>query len=74
MLPLVEIVLFCVCIGNDPFGLHLAVINQDRGPLGAAFLQAIDSHTIVQVIKDARSISLYPYYRPQILQYVKYTK
>jgi len=25
-------------------------------------------------IKDARSVSLYPYNRSQILQYVKYTK
>jgi len=26
------------------------------------------------VLKDARSVSLYPYNRSQILQYVKYTK
>ncbi|XP_060578520.1 ABC transporter G family member 20-like isoform X2 [Ruditapes philippinarum] len=52
MLPLVEIVLFCVCIGNDPFGLHIAVINKDQGILGfnmgTAFLQSIDNHTIIQ--------------------------
>ena len=28
----------------------------------------------VSLIKDARSVSLYPYNRSQILQYVKYTK
>ena len=53
MLPLVEIVLFCVCIGNDPFGLHLAVINKDQGILGFnmgnAFLNSLDNDTIIQV-------------------------
>ncbi|XP_053409038.1 ABC transporter G family member 20-like [Mercenaria mercenaria] len=52
MLPLVEIVLFCVCIGNDPFGLHIAVINKDKGILGVnmgkAFLNSIDNNTIIQ--------------------------
>ena len=31
-------------------------------------------HYIKHSIKDARSVSLYPYNRSQILQYVKYTK
>ncbi|XP_052805290.1 ABC transporter G family member 20-like [Mya arenaria] len=48
MLPLVEIVLFCLCIGNDPFGLHLSIVNEDTGPLGAAFLSHLDNHSIVQ--------------------------
>ncbi|WAR05285.1 ABCGK-like protein [Mya arenaria] len=46
MLPLVEIVLFCLCIGNDPFGLHLSIVNEDTGPLGAAFLSHLDNHSI----------------------------
>jgi len=49
MLPLIEIVLFCVCIGNNPFGLHLAFINEDHGSFGQSFLNKMDTHTIVQV-------------------------
>ncbi|KAL4229119.1 hypothetical protein ACF0H5_012158 [Mactra antiquata] len=48
MLPIVEIVLFCVCIGNNPFGLHIAVVNEDKGPLGSKFLSALDNRTIIQ--------------------------
>jgi len=29
---------------------------------------------LTETIKDARSVSLYPYNRSHILQYVKYTK
>jgi len=31
-------------------------------------------HCVKHRLKDARSVSLYPYNRSQILQYVKYTK
>ncbi|XP_052275255.1 ABC transporter G family member 20-like [Dreissena polymorpha] len=49
MLPFVEILLFCICIGNDPFGLHLAIVNEDTGGLGQRYLQALDNHSIIQV-------------------------
>ncbi|KAH3702532.1 hypothetical protein DPMN_077556 [Dreissena polymorpha] len=48
MLPFVEILLFCICIGNDPFGLHLAIVNEDTGGLGQRYLQALDNHSIIQ--------------------------
>jgi len=34
----------------------------------------INSRIIVELLKDARSVSSYPYNQPQILQNVKYTK
>ena len=53
MLPVVQITLFCVCIGKDPFHLHVAVINNDTGLLGynmgQKFLDALDNYTVYQV-------------------------
>lgn len=52
MVPVVQITLFCVCIGNDPFHLHLAVINNDTGilgfNLGHQYLDQLDSYTVYQ--------------------------
>ncbi len=31
-LPIFQIVLFCLTIGKDPVGLHLAVVNQELSP------------------------------------------
>ena len=36
--------------------------------------KAVIQHFLEKFFKDARSVSLYPYNRSQILQYVKYTK
>ena len=53
MLPVVQITLFCVCIGADPFHLHVAVINNDTGLLGynmgQKFLDSLDDYTVYQV-------------------------
>ena len=55
MVPVLQITLFCVCIGNDPFHLHVAVMNNDTGfpllglNLGQQFLDSLDSYTIAQV-------------------------
>jgi len=37
-------------------------------------LKLLNLKYYLQSLKDARSVSLYPYNRSQILQYVKYTK
>ncbi|ELT92522.1 hypothetical protein CAPTEDRAFT_162923 [Capitella teleta] len=56
MLPAMQIVMFCLCIGRDPFNLNVAVVNNETChpppvpliPFAAscAFLQHIDSHYI----------------------------
>uniref|UniRef100_A0A1I8G3A4 ABC transporter domain-containing protein n=1 Tax=Macrostomum lignano TaxID=282301 RepID=A0A1I8G3A4_9PLAT len=46
ILPIIQIVLFCVCVGGDPFGLTLASVNLDSsGELGAKFMTYLDNNT-----------------------------
>ena len=65
MLPVVQITLFCVCIGADPFHLHVAVINNDTGLLGynmgQKFLDALDDYTVYQVRRLSKSRYIYLY-------------
>jgi len=49
-LPSLEIILFAVCIGADPFDLPVAIFNQDTsGNLPQRFLSSIDNYTVNQV-------------------------
>uniref|UniRef100_A0A1I8GMR1 ABC transporter domain-containing protein n=1 Tax=Macrostomum lignano TaxID=282301 RepID=A0A1I8GMR1_9PLAT len=46
-LPVVQIVLFCLCIGRDPNGLRLAIVNQDAtGDLGKDLVASLDTYTV----------------------------
>jgi len=50
LLPSLEIILFGICIGADPFNLNIAIFNQDTsGNLPQLFLNSIDNHTVTQV-------------------------
>ncbi|KAG9510520.1 ABC transporter G family member 23, partial [Fragariocoptes setiger] len=50
LLPAVQVVLFCLCIGGDPFDVPLAVVNDETIPqLSRLFLDSIDKSTIRQV-------------------------
>lgn len=50
LVPSVQVVLFCLCIGSDPFELQVAVVNQEPHPLlSVAFLQRIDNTTLSQI-------------------------
>ncbi|XP_033125367.1 ABC transporter G family member 20-like [Anneissia japonica] len=50
LIPVVEVCLFCLCIGNPPAGLHMAVVNLDTSPLNYSqrFLWHLDNKTIIQ--------------------------
>ncbi|CAH1797733.1 unnamed protein product, partial [Owenia fusiformis] len=48
MLPAIQIILFCLCIGREPYGLNMAVVNKDTGPLGAEYLKFLNNNTIIQ--------------------------
>ena len=49
-LPSLEIILFGICIGADPFDIKVAVFNQDTsGPLAGRFLSSLDNYTVNQV-------------------------
>ncbi len=51
MLPAIQISLFCLCIGREPYGLHMEVVNEEVFPLASTlFLGHLDNHTIIQVL------------------------
>ncbi|XP_054154440.1 ABC transporter G family member 20-like [Oppia nitens] len=50
LLPSIEVILFCTCIGQHPFDIPVAVFNQETsGQYATDFLQHIDNKTIVQM-------------------------
>jgi len=53
LLPSIQIILFCLCIGREPYDLNVAVVNNEtcQQPFSAScvYLSYINNHTIVQV-------------------------
>jgi len=49
LLPSIEIILFGICIGADPFNIPIAVYNQDQGNLSTRFLNTIDKVAVNQI-------------------------
>ncbi|KAL3887370.1 hypothetical protein ACJMK2_027312 [Sinanodonta woodiana] len=49
MLPAIQIVLFCLCIGRDPYDLQFGVVNMDTLGLGGDLLTYLDSEVVHQV-------------------------
>ncbi|OQR77411.1 ABC transporter G family member 20-like, partial [Tropilaelaps mercedesae] len=49
IVPSFQVVLFCLCIGADPFELPVAIVNQDVHPiLSQPFLDSISNYTVIQ--------------------------
>ena len=49
LLPSIEVILFCTCIGQHPFDINVAVYNQEpSGRYSNWFLSCIDNKTIIQ--------------------------
>jgi len=49
LLPSIEVILFCTCIGQHPFDIPVAVYNQEiSGQFSQQFLSHIDNTTIIQ--------------------------
>lgn len=50
LVPSIQVVLFCLCIGSDPFELQVAIVNQETHPLlSVAFLRRLDNTTLSQI-------------------------
>lgn len=47
-LPAIQVILFCICIGADPFNIPLAVVNEDNQVLSRQFLDNLDPYTVTQ--------------------------
>lgn len=50
ILPSIQIILFCVCIGNAPYGLKMAIVNNETQGLGQLFIRELDNETIDKVL------------------------
>ncbi|KAJ8315994.1 hypothetical protein KUTeg_006008 [Tegillarca granosa] len=48
ILPSIQIILFCLCIGRDPYDLHVAIVNNETTglQLGKLFINSLDNVTI----------------------------
>ncbi|XP_047207951.1 ABC transporter G family member 23 isoform X1 [Girardinichthys multiradiatus] len=53
LLPVIQISLICLCVGGDPKGIKVAVVNNDTSPLSSSFsvslLSFLDNSTVIQV-------------------------
>lgn len=54
VLPAIQVILFCICVGNDPFDISVAVVNEESSAdsvaaLSSQFLRSIDTHLVKQV-------------------------
>ncbi|RWS22511.1 abc transporter-like protein, partial [Leptotrombidium deliense] len=45
-LPAIQVILFCICIGADPFNIPLAIVNQDDGNFGMKFVDKLDPYVV----------------------------
>ncbi|RWS27539.1 ABC transporter G family member 20-like protein [Leptotrombidium deliense] len=51
LLPSIEVILFCLCIGRDPFDIPVAIVNNEQPTdLSFKFLESIDKSIIIQVV------------------------
>lgn len=59
LLPSIEVILFCICIGRDPFNINVAIYNEEAaGEYSHWFLDKIDNNTITQVNHDSLESAL----------------
>ncbi|XP_072049228.1 ABC transporter G family member 20-like [Amphiura filiformis] len=62
LIPAIQVILFCLCIGGDPKNLKVAVVNEDTGFLfqkfGEQFLADVDPKVIHQVPIDNLTVAL----------------
>ncbi|OWF47833.1 ABC transporter G family member 20 [Mizuhopecten yessoensis] len=50
ILPSIQIVLFCLCIGGDPYNLKVAIFNNETSGFSHLFIQNLDNTTINKVM------------------------
>ena len=49
IIPSIQIILFCLCIGRNPHDLRIGVVNNDNGNMGGLYLAHLDNVTFTQV-------------------------
>ncbi|XP_050429467.1 ABC transporter G family member 23 [Adelges cooleyi] len=63
-LPVAQIVLFCLSIGKDPYGLHLAVVNHETTnktcpPTGSCYLNELSCQFLHQIEKRRQILDFF---------------
>lgn len=59
LLPSIEIILFCFCIGRDPFNVPVAIYNAEPNPFfSKKFLEHVSPATIHQINYDSEAAAL----------------
>lgn len=59
MLPAIQVILFCLCIGGEPFDVPVAVVNDELDPRSSKqFLEGLSSRVIRQVRYDNLSSAI----------------
>ncbi|XP_056011638.1 ABC transporter G family member 20-like [Ostrea edulis] len=58
ILPSIQIILFCLCIGSSPYGLKMAIVNNETEGLGQLFIRELDNETISKVIYKDMNVAL----------------
>lgn len=59
MLPAIQVILFCLCIGGEPFDVPVAIVNEESIPRASLqFLNGLDRRVIRQVKYDNLSSAI----------------
>lgn len=59
-LPAIQVILFCICIGADPFNIPVAIVNEEQPPfLSKLFLDKLDPYLVQQVSYEAFVLLVY---------------
>lgn len=62
LLPSIEVILFCICIGQEPFNLPVAVFNQELATLNTTIMNASETFSYKYLSRiDNRSVIQLPY-------------
>lgn len=56
-LPAIQVILFCICIGADPFNIPVAIVNEEDPPfLSKMFLDKLDPYLVHQVSESVTGV------------------
>lgn len=58
MLPVLEAIIFCLCLGNDMKSIHIAVYDGDNSRLSLGFLRELDPSVLIQQAKPSSELAI----------------
>jgi hypothetical protein len=67
IVPIVQLTLFCLCIGRPPKHLSIGVINNDNQSISIELLKNMDSGRFIQVMKKTLKALITQFYELLLL-------